>query len=383
MSSSQAWPQTLSAWPVTLSAWPVTLSAWPVCQPQNDGWTAACGGSKRVPLSGQIPSGVDPTTLPGYAPAHLQAAYGVTAASAAQGAGETVAIVTAFVDAYLENDLNVYRSEFGLPPCTVASGCLTIAVPRGNRKMPDPAWGEETAIDTEMVSAICPLCKIAVVEAKSARLRDLAPAVAAAAALNPVAISNSYAIAESAKTDQYAASYSQPNIAVVAAAGDTPMSVNFPAVASTVVAVGGTSLVQNGDGTFAPQTVWSNTGGGCSAYIAKPAWQTDTGCPNRTANDIAAVADPATGVMAYATYGNGWNVYGGTSVSAPIVAGLFALANQSAGMHDASRLYDNAGLLFAPTGSNGVCSPSYLCTAGPGYNAPAGNGVPYGIGALL
>jgi subtilase family serine protease len=249
--------------------------------------------------------------------------------------------------------------------------------------MPDPAWGQETAVDIDMISAICPLCGIAVVEAKSAKLQDLGPAVDQAAALNPVAISNSYAIAETQATDQYAAYYNHPNIAVIAAAGDTAQSVNFPAVSSNVIAVGGTSLFQNSDGSFAPQTVWANTGGGCSGNIAKPVWQLDAGCPNRTTNDVAVIADPATGVMAYSSYGNGWGVYGGTSVSAPIVAALFALANHSQGMLDASRLYTNAGLLYAASGSNGSCSPAYFCTAGPAYNSPTGNGVPYGLQALF
>jgi subtilase family serine protease len=386
--SLQAFPISLSAYPSSLGALPVSLSALPICQPGSGSGpdtTVPCGDLKRV-AQASIPAGTPAAALAGYHPMHLQGAYGVTSSALAGGTGQTVAIVSAFIDKYIEQDLGVYRSTFGLPPCTVASGCLTIDVPKGNRPLPDNAWGEETALDTEMVSAICPNCKIVVVEAKSAKISDLASAVDDAAGYHPIAISNSYATSEDSKTDGLQGHYNQANIAVVAGAGDTGYGPNFPAVAPNVIAVGGTSLLQNADGTFAPQTVWGGTGSGCSAYIPKPKWQTDTGCKNRTVNDIAAIADPQTGVAGYSTYGNGWAVYGGTSIASPIVAGLYALAGTTKGMHDASDLYAAPqGSLAWILGTNGACSPTalYLCTAtGHAYNGPAGNGVPYGLAAF-
>nr|MDP9106286.1 peptidase S8 [Candidatus Eremiobacteraeota bacterium] len=122
------------------------------------------------------------------------------------------------------------------------------------------------------------------------------------------------------------------------------------------------------------ESVWAGTGGGCSAYVAKPAWQHDAGCPNRTANDLAAFADPNPGVAVYDSYlssSAGWRTYGGTSVSAPIVAGAIALAgNGKSALLDASYIYAHAAALHR------------VGAAGSGYSAAAGNGSPNGVGAL-
>ena len=117
--------------------------------------------------------------------------------------------------------------------------------------------------------------------------------------------------------------------------------------------------------------MWGNsgsggTGSGCSAYDAKPSWQTDSGCARRTVTDVSAVADPDTGVAVYDTYqSGGWAVYGGTSASSPIIAATYALAGTpAAGSYPSSYPYAHASALHDVTsGSNGSCSPSYLCTA--------------------
>jgi hypothetical protein len=388
-----AFPISLAAFPASVEAFPISASAIPVCNNPDSGnpknTNAGCGGLKRVSLSAGIPAGTPASKLPGFQPVHLQGAYGVIADAASAGSGQVVAIVSAYIDTTIESDLAVYRSTFGLTPCTVASGCLTINQPNGHKPVPDPAWAEETAVDTEMVSAICPKCKIVVVEAQSADIKDLAKAVDEAASYHPAAISNSYAVAEDSDKDDkglsgQAGHYQRDNIAVVAGAGDHGYGASFPASVPRVIAVGGTTLTQNPNGTFAPQTVWTGTGGGCSALFKKSKWQTDTGCKNRTSNDIAALADPATGVSGYSSYGNGWNMYGGTSVATPIVASLYALAAATQGMHDGSGLYSAPpGSLAWIFGTDGLCSPAYLCTAtGFGYNGPAGNGVPFGLGAF-
>ena len=385
--SLSAYPSSVAAFPISVGAYPASLGAFPVCkQAVDNGKDDYEAGFCFLKRTASAPSGTLASVLPGYQPAHLQGAYGVTSLSSTVGAGETVAIVTAFIDQTIASDLAVYRSTFGLPPCTVASGCLTIMQPNGNRPMPDNTWGEETAIDTEMVSAMCPLCHIVVVEAKSSKLKDLGDAMDQANSLHPVAISNSYSTSEDKDSIKYQDKWRRSDTAVVAGAGDSGYGVSFPASIDTVVAVGGTSLYQGLDGKFLPQTVWSGTGSGCSTFVKKQKWQTDTGCGKfRTLNDIAAVADPRTGVAAYSSYGGGWNMYGGTSVATPIVAGLYALTGSTHGMHDASGLYAApSGTLAWIVGANGTCLPLYLCTAtGLGYNGPAGNGVPYGIGALV
>src|SRR5439155_5498583 len=102
-----------------------------------------------------------------------------------------------------------------------------------------------------------------------------------------------------------------------------------PAASQYVTAVGGTSLNQatNAGTRSATETVWSGAGSGCSAYATKPSWQTDAGCSRRSVADVAAVADPNTGV--WVRYNSGWYVFGGTSVAAPIVGAVYALAGNS------------------------------------------------------
>ncbi len=174
-----------------------------------------------------------------------------------------------------------------------------------------------------------------------------------------------------------------PGIAVTASSGDAGYGVSIPAAYQNVTAVGGTALTRDGSGRGWSESVWSGAGSGCSSYVNKPAWQTDTGCKKRTVADVSAVADPATGVAVYDSYGSGgWTIFGGTSVSAPIVASVYGLANNApppgyAYSHTSS-LYD------VTTGSNGSCKRTtpYLCTAGTGYDGPTGNGTPNGSGAF-
>ncbi len=125
-------------------------------------------------------------------------------------------------------------------------------------------------------------------------------------------------------------------MAITVSSGDSGYGAQAPAAFNTVTAVGGTHLVLNGNGTRNTETVWSGAGSGCSAYIAKPSWQPTTGCgTKRTIADVSAVADPATGVSVYDSYGstggNNWYVFGGTSVAAPIIGGVYALSGNTAG----------------------------------------------------
>ena len=244
-------------------------------------------------------------------------------------------------------------------------------------------WGQEASIDTQIASAVCPKCKLVVAEAPSDAPSALLAAARTAVANGATVVSNSYSMNESAGEDD--ASYAI-GVPFVFGAGDGGAGAQWPAASSHVIAVGGTSLARDGSARGWSETVWSGTGGGCSAYIAKPAWQHDAGCANRTANDIAAFADPNPGVAVYDSYlsqGAGWRTYGGTSVSAPIVAGAIALAGNGASvLLDAGHIYAHAAALNPVTaGSNGACA-TYLCVAASGYSAPAGNGSPNGAGAL-
>jgi subtilase family serine protease len=198
-----------------------------------------------------------------------------------------------------------------------------------------------------------------------------------------VAISNSYGGGETHSYDSY---YNHPGIAVTASTGDSGYGVSSPAAADTVVAVGGTRLVTSTNARGWAESAWSGAGSGCSSSEPKPSWQHDTGCARRMLADVSAVADPNTGLSVYDSVryqGNsGWQQYGGTSLSAPLIAAVYALAHNF-GTSAASYTYAHtSGLFDASGGSNGTCSVSYFCTGVAGYDGPTGLGTPNGISAF-
>ncbi len=326
-----------------------------------------------------------PNVPQGLQPKDLQAAYGLP--SAKRGRGQKIAIVDAYDDPKAEADLAVYRSTFGLPPCTAANACFRKVDEHGGTHYPsaDAGWSGEIALDLAMVSAICPNCHILLVEARSASFDDLGTSVNTAVRFKANIVSNSYGTFEDAGTVKSAAHYYKHSHAIiVASAGDNGYGVQLPAAFNNVVAVGGTSLSPASNTRGWAETVWSGTGSGCSQYINKPNWQKDKGCHKRSVTDVAAVADPATGVAVYNTYGGyGWGVFGGTSASAPIIAGVYALAGNPTKVNSSYLYSHRSNLNPVTSGSNGTCVPNYLCTATPGgYNGPTGLGTPHGIAAF-
>ena len=327
------------------------------------------------------PGGGSPS---GYTPADLQSAYKL--ASSTAGSGQIVALVDAYDDPNAESDLGVYRSRFGLTACTTANGCFSKVdqnggptSPKGNR-----FWAQEISLDLDMVSAICPNCHILLVEATTSSFPNLATAVDEAAKLGANEISNSYGGSESSNEGSDQSHYNHPGIAITVSSGDSGYGVQFPAASQYVTAVGGTTLKKASNSRDWSETVWSGAGSGCSAYISKPSWQTDTGCSRRTVADVAADADPNTGVSVYDSYHEpGWLVFGGTSVASPIIASVYALAGNAGSLTYGSYSYSHPRSLFAVTsGSNGSCGGSYLCTGVDGYNGPTGNGTPDSTGGF-
>ncbi len=320
----------------------------------------------------------------GYNPADLQSAYKLPSSTA--GSGQTVAIVDAFNDPNAESDLGVYRSQFGLSPCTTANGCFRKVNQTGGTKYPrgNTGWAEEISLDLDMVSAICPNCHILLVEAKTNSFSNLAAAVDEAASLGANEISNSYGGSEYSNEVNDQSHYNHAGIAITVSSGDSGYGVQFPAPSQYVTAVGGTSLTKASNTRGWSETAWSGAGSGCSAYVSKPGWQTDTGCSQRTVADVSADADPNTGVSVYDTYHEpGWLVFGGTSVASPIIASVYALAGNAGSVNYGQYPYLHSGSLFDVTsGSNGSCGGSYLCTAGPGYDGPTGLGTPDGTGGF-
>ncbi|QUQ68111.1 S53 family peptidase [Kutzneria sp. CA-103260] len=337
----------------------------------------------------RAPHAFGPNATPtGFGPADLRSAYKLPSTG---GAGQTIAIVDAYDNPNAETDLASYRQQFGLPACTTANGCFKKVNQRGAASpLPegDPGWGVEISLDLDMVSAACPDCHIVLVEADSATSANLGAAEDTAAASGASAVSNSYGSGEYNGMDVDARHYQHPGVAILASSGDSGFQpASFPASLPNVIAVGGTSLVKADNARGWTETAWSGAGSGCSAWIAKPAWQHDANCGMRTVSDVSAVADPNTGLAVYDTYGlgtqAGWILVGGTSASSPFIAGVIGLAGNGGQLGDASSLYTHADKLFDVVGgSNGYCGEDYLCTGLTGYDAPTGLGTPNGIGAF-
>ncbi|MDP9016902.1 MAG: S53 family peptidase [Candidatus Eremiobacteraeota bacterium] len=343
----------------------------------------------------------------GFGACDLQGIYNFPSGSA--GTGQTVAIVDAYDDPKAEADLKIYRAEYGLPECSTTNGCFKKLDQNGGTSYPlaNSGWIGEISLDLDMVSAVCPNCKIMLVEAATANGSDLEIAVDTAVTNGANVVSNSYGGPEDQSEltvdDPH---YNHPGVAIVASSGDKGFinhkntcdgniasheCGHYPGSSPYVTAVGGTSLQP--DPTSArpwTETAWSGAGSYCSPFEAKPKWQTDTGCSTRMVADVSAVADPATGVAVYdstpdGSFAGGWGSFGGTSASAPIIGAAFALAGNTGTINTLEAPYKHLGALVDITSGNnysGICSPLYFCTAGPGYDGPTGLGVPFGVGAL-
>lgn len=326
----------------------------------------------------------------GYGPAQLQSAYQLPSTTA--GSGQTVAVVDAYDDPNAAQDLAVYRSTYNLPAC--GTGCFSKVNQRGGTAYPrrNAGWAQEESLDLDMVSAICPNCKIVLVEATSPSTRNLNIAVNEAVALGANVVSNSYGGNEVNAVDK---AYVHPGHIITASAGDSGYGAQQPCSYASVVCVGGTSLRTASNARGWSETAWSGSGSGCSRYVAKPSWQTDKGCRKRSESDVSAVADPNTGVavydsLPYSGY-SGWMVFGGTSASSPIVAATYALAGNASSMTYASSIWaagissaHASSLTDVTSGGNGSCPVAYryICKAGVGYDGPTGWGTPLGTAAF-
>ena len=418
----------------------------PVCSGAGPG-EARCFavGRVRVPASeagepgvrplAAVPSVEDRGPEGGLTPALLASAYGFTGASG--GADQTVAIVDAFEDPNIESDLAEFSEHYELPACTTAGGCFRKVNQNGAAAPLPPVdksgWSVEISLDVETVHAACPKCRILLVESNSASMSNLAAAAKTAAVLGATEISNSYGgLEDGPPTPLEDAAYDHPGIVIAAATGDegfdgweevpSPGVPEVPASMPSVVSVGGTTLGLH-EGHRESERVWRSSGGGCSAVFAAPPWQRSapgfgaTGCgEQRLSADVSAVADPATGFDVYDTYNCGpscegfvgpgsWGTIGGTSLSTPLIAAMYALAGGARGVaHPAETLYSHLGgpsLFDVTQGANGFCNNggracganakfeetldcegTTACNAASGYDGPSGVGTPTSLEAF-
>ncbi|MEO7202735.1 MAG: peptidase S8 [Candidatus Tumulicola sp.] len=337
----------------------------------------ACSGSRvnQAQCDALVGPAVRPDVAGITAPEILQA-YNLKPTG---GKGQIVAIVDAYDNPNAASDLAAYRSYFNIPAATFTKynqTGQTSNYPAGNS-----GWGLEEDLDIEMVSVGCPACTIYLVEANSNNNGDLSAAEAEAVKLGATVVSNSYDGGPMVRSD-----FDQPGITYVASAGDAGYGINYPASYDSVVSVGGTVLLTASGKRGYSETIWRSSGAGCSSE-AKPTWQKDPGCTNRTANDVSAVAQE---VAMYDTYSEGgWFTVAGTSISAPLIGGIFGEAGNSTKQNGGKKLWTKKAqkhLYPVLVGSDGSCNGSYLCTAGTGqygnYSGPGGWGSPNGYKAF-
>lgn len=352
--------------------------------------------SRPSPLNGPPFAGYGYET-----PASLACVYGLVTRAAGCNPNSATAVSTkgskaiALVDAYdyptALADLEKYSAQFGLPKpnlkivyATADGSC------NGRRPQGDPAgWEGEEALDIQMAHAMAPRAALYLVEAQSNSNTDLLGAVKCASSLLSAAgggeLSMSWGEPEFSTQAAYDSYFSKSNVVYFAASGDSP-GVIWPSTSSRVVSVGGTSLSRALPGfNFQHHATWTEAGGGLSAFVARPPYQnaiSDIVGKLRGTPDIAAVANPDTGVWVYDSnfyFGVGWYVYGGTSVASPLLAGITnALgkfrANTAA---ELTALYNakaaSATLDFAIP-ATGYCGPNASYSVGQAWNFCAGVG---------
>lgn len=294
----------------------------------------------------------------------------------------------------LESDLQAFNQKYGIAACTITSGCLTVVNGQGatSPMPPDLGWSDEINMDVIAVHEMCQTCKIVVVLSSDAgsgldKAHDFA-----ARTYHPVAISDSW----SGGGPSQASYFDHPGIAQVIADGDDgvlPNIQNYPVDYAGMVVASGTQLQVNTDGSWAGETLWSGSGGGCSPTEAAASWQTalpnwaSAGCGSKRAyGDLAAAGGPQSAQAEY--YQGRWTTGYGTSLSAPLIAAMFALANGNglpSTLVTPSLLYSKFNASNShdiTTGSNCTSRTTTHCNAGAGYDVPTGMGAPYGVSGL-
>ncbi|MBK9444166.1 MAG: putative Ig domain-containing protein [Comamonadaceae bacterium] len=370
------------------------------------------------------------TAVSTYSPAQIRAAYGLpalpangvalSATQAAQlGAGQTIYIIGAKHNPNAAAELAAFNQKFGLPTCStqaisttaqlplapaLTSACqLSVVYNNASGAMVstapayDSGWATEIALDVQWAHATAPLARIILIEAPDASINSLLGSIKLANSMGPGVVSMSFGALEGSWTASVDSVFGTSNMTYLAATGDSGAAVSWPSVSTKVVAVGGTSLSYSGTGVRS-ETTWSGTGGGISLYTVAPAYQTTTvpgmgAFGRRAVADVAFNADPATGqyvaVMNPGSTTVNWISAGGTSLSTPQWAGLFAVANAARALSAKAALGAPHAVLYGQIatvpgtyasafsdisrGANGSC---VTCASTLGYDTPSGLGTP-------
>jgi subtilase family serine protease len=324
------------------------------------------------------------TAVGGFHPSQIRTAYGL-AGIANEGAGQTIALIDAYDNPTAETDLGIFTAQFKLPACTTANGCFQKIYATGKKPATNSGWAGESSLDIEWSYAMAPKAKIILVEAAKSSSASLWQAVDVAVQNGATVVSMSFLGNEYAKEVNADTHFNVAGGTFCASSGDGGHGVGYPSASPFVVAVGGTSLSTSTKGVWQSETAWGGSGGGTSLYETEPAYQAGVQTTGqRGVPDVAWDANPSTGVAVYSKTGfGGWAVVGGTSVSSPSWAGLFAIINSSRLAASKTPLTQPQVLLYPDSeadyhditkGTNGSCGAE--CKAGPGYDFVTGVGSP-------
>jgi subtilase family serine protease len=318
--------------------------------------------------TGKTPKGITPT--------QIKSIYNLPAS----GGSGTVAIIGAYNDGAIEQDLADFDKAFNLPICTTKNGCLTVHQMSTKEVAATSGWNLETALDVEWVHAIAPTAKILLVEAQTPSGANLLKAVDYAAKQKGIsAVTMSWGGAEftdETTLDKHFVSVS--GAPFFAAAGDSGAGVSWPAASPNVISVGGTSLGFATEALLSSEVAWSGSGGGVSLYESASPAQKAYGIAKaggmRAVPDVAYNADPASGFPI--VHAGVWRTVGGTSAGAPQWAAIASLGSTTI----SSKLYSDA--VTHPSffhdiisGENGSCG--FFCTARAKFDFVTGLGSPH------
>jgi len=359
--------------------------------------------SPITPAAGALSSPFNPTQLiPAYGAGNIS-----FNAVTGNGSGQTIAIVDVFNDPNIIPDANTFSSTYSLPQFNTGSGpTLTVLNEYGNATNLPPNstagddWTPEESLDVEWAHAIAPRANIILFEASEDTYdTDALIAETTAAGYPGVSVvSNSWSEpefdGETSEDGNFTTPSGHPGVTFLASTGDTGKPGGYPADSPNVVAVGGTALTINNDGSYGGETGWNSSGGGISSYESQPAYQAGNvngaNATQRTIPDVAMIASGASGqavVILDTYYGNehgnpaGWYGESGTSLSCPLWAGLIAIANQGralAGLGSLNGATQTLPALYnlSPSVFHDITSGNNGFAAGPGYDLVTGIGSP-------
>lgn len=255
--------------------------------------------------------------------------YNVPVVSVAPGKKQVkIAIIIAYTYSGLLADLKTYwQNNINFGPNSTPPTVNIYTMPGAKF---NAGWAQEECLDVQMVCTMNPNANIWVVEAKSDMISDLVAAIEYATnTLKVDVISMSWGANDSNGFSGYNKSFTNTSVCYCAASGDSN-NASWPSVLSNCISVGGTTLLWTPNSTT-PRTeyTWNSAGCGYATSVAQPTYQqnvSNIARGYRAVPDVSMVANQNTGV--YVVYKGAWYMFGGTSIAAPLFAGVLSLANQ-------------------------------------------------------